>query len=867
MDIFARIESAAHSGAHGLNGIAAPSVKQNAAGNYRLGRANLHGLNIGIETPRGAYRTGKDGKPFSTMMQAHYGHVTGYRGADGDWIDCFIGAWPESGQAWVINQSALGGSFDEHKIMLGFNSEEEARQAYLGSFERGWQGLGSMVPCTVDQLKWWLKNGDTKKEIKATSLPFDGNNAMTTEITWDSEANPVNIDMPSLILAIRKDDADGLALDAVTVADIMEASDGELALDALVVPFAKLERKMGILQVVMKAAGNAVKPVGMQISAPFRQRGTTNVAVVYELSDGQSISVFFHNPDKNPNKILPADDMISWKWLLNKKDVTILVAPERGNDLNVREVARRMMKIAEKNSSRFARANASRAERMANIEAMKQSAAEKEAILTGLESEIMDLAAKVSQKRLGKAPTPELVQPETAPTVAEAEAAEIPEWKRNGFDPTTPEGYAVIAGNDEALDDHQDGLDSFFQGRIIEIRNALRDLGWDAENYKWPMYKSEFKIDVDFKRIGAGANVVGATWAVALKDAINSVGAYSVDDLTKTPAEFAAFIDAKAKPASDPTDVMAAKREQVLAGEAVVMSDKELDDWIKDGMPTNVVSAPNPDQVGILDAWLVGLVTNTRIQEFRKNAGIVEEPATADKSMDDVISVLPILKKFMPASQFSVLGDLIRGEEGQFFKNKLVEVAETIKSMPETYGQDGKGDQAIAYLHYFKGSGDWYITEKDSGSQQIQAFGQADLGMGPELGYISIEELAQNGVELDLYFTPKTLAEINGATSAAEVPSDPVVAADIPAAVVEENVADQKDQAANTGEDAGVVAAKAYLQSIISGATDMLDPEMANTLSDIHDKYKDVADVMAMFNDAAVAYSDFMVKAAKDAMS
>jgi len=56
---------------------------------------------------------------------------------------------------------------------------------------------------------------------------------------------------------------------------------------------------------------------------------------------------------------------------------------------------------------------------------------------------------------------------------------------------------------------------------------------------------------------------------------------------------------------------------------------------------------------------------------------------------------------------------------------------------------------------------DWYITEKDMGDEQIQAFGLADLGMGfPELGYISIEELVENGVELDLHWTPKTLAEV-----------------------------------------------------------------------------------------------------------
>ena len=80
--------------------------------------------------------------------------------------------------------------------------------------------------------------------------------------------------------------------------------------------------------------------------------------------------------------------------------------------------------------------------------------------------------------------------------------------------------------------------------------------------------------------------------------------------------------------------------------------------------------------------------------------------------------------------------------------------------MPETYGQDGMGDKAIAHLHYFKGSMDWYITEKDMEGEQLQAFGMVDMGYGPELGYISIAELVQNGIELDLHFTPMTLGEI-----------------------------------------------------------------------------------------------------------
>ncbi len=57
--------------------------------------------------------------------------------------------------------------------------------------------------------------------------------------------------------------------------------------------------------------------------------------------------------------------------MLNKKDITVIAAPERGLDLNVKSVAERIMKLAVKNSPAFIRANANRAEKLAVIEALK----------------------------------------------------------------------------------------------------------------------------------------------------------------------------------------------------------------------------------------------------------------------------------------------------------------------------------------------------------------------------------------------------------------------------------------------------------------------------------------------------------------
>jgi hypothetical protein len=117
------------------------------------------------------------------------------------------------------------------------------------------------------------------------------------------------------------------------------------------------------------------------------------------------------------------------------------------------------------------------------------------------------------------------------------------------------------------------------------------------------------------------------------------------------------------------------------------------------------------------------------------------------------------LARFIGADQLGCLRIGLQGEEKEFFVKKIIELRDLVNKMPKTYEQEGKGDQAVICLHYFIGNCNWWITEKDCEFIQLQAFGLADLGYGAEYGYISIEELIENGVELDFYYKPRTLAE------------------------------------------------------------------------------------------------------------
>ncbi|PJZ51641.1 hypothetical protein CH380_19145 [Leptospira adleri] len=146
-----------------------PTEAQKKAGNYKKKHLKIHDLPITIENPAGSSRKGidPDGKSWETKMNHHYGYIKGSKGNDGDHIDVFIGPNPNSEIVFVINQvNPKTKEFDEHKVMLGFDSDEDARNGYHSCYEKGWSGLGDMVSMTINQFQNWLENSDTQKEVE-----------------------------------------------------------------------------------------------------------------------------------------------------------------------------------------------------------------------------------------------------------------------------------------------------------------------------------------------------------------------------------------------------------------------------------------------------------------------------------------------------------------------------------------------------------------------------------------------------------------------------------------------------------------------------------------------------------------------------
>jgi len=462
MDSFTRLFEAAHAGAYGMNTLPEPSRAQRETDDYTKGHGSFQGIPVVIENPRGSMRkwSADDGTSGENLQTAHYGGFAGVTGADGDELDCYIGPYPEIDQVFVINQFVRG-AWDEHKVMIGFPDRRTAESVYLSNFKPGWPGLNSCVACTVDQLKWWMANGDLSKPLTPEQLPNEERKAME-KVLWDSaeQPQPKGATLAQVLYAIREHDKDDvLIFDAVTMADILEDSDGVIQLDALVLPYRKLERQMAILQKLLNRVGGDLSVLAMQVTDPFKRNGTTNIAAIFELSDGQTLTIFFHNPDVTPGKIMPSDELVSWKWMLNKKDVTIVVAPERGRDLNVRSVAARVMMLAKKNSARFQTANAKRAAVMEAIDTLKGEFETKTETLNGLLSEIADLEVKVATKPPKAAdPEPQAAAEPEVPLATQVAAAMEPDEKTVAQTAIDNQDNATLDAIQAALDAQIDAL-------------------------------------------------------------------------------------------------------------------------------------------------------------------------------------------------------------------------------------------------------------------------------------------------------------------------------------------------------------------------------------------------------------------------
>lgn len=165
-----------------------PTEAQKKVENYKQGHVTLWGLPISIENPKGSIRRGTDanGKKWEQEMHHTYGKIRRTEGVDGDHIDVFIGPNLTSNKVFVVDQRNVDtGEFDEHKVMLGFDSLDDAQNGYLSNYEEGWQGMGTVTEVTMDEFKKWIDSSHRKTkpfaEYKSVKTEGAASAAMQTD--------------------------------------------------------------------------------------------------------------------------------------------------------------------------------------------------------------------------------------------------------------------------------------------------------------------------------------------------------------------------------------------------------------------------------------------------------------------------------------------------------------------------------------------------------------------------------------------------------------------------------------------------------------------------------------------------------------
>jgi site-specific DNA-cytosine methylase len=170
-----------------------PSDAQKESGNYKKGHIKFGGYDYTIENPKGSTRSGKDsdGKEWKVIMHDTYGYIRGKFGKDGDHLDMFINDKADldnwNGDVFVVDQVNPDGSFDEHKVMYGYDSMDDAKKAYLANYSDGWQGLGNITGASKDEFDKWLDTSNRKLK------PF-ADYANVKFSLKDNQGNPLNQD-------------------------------------------------------------------------------------------------------------------------------------------------------------------------------------------------------------------------------------------------------------------------------------------------------------------------------------------------------------------------------------------------------------------------------------------------------------------------------------------------------------------------------------------------------------------------------------------------------------------------------------------------------------------------------------------------
>ena len=213
----------------------APTEAQKKAGNYKKGHVRIGSFDVTIENPKGSVRSGEDanGRKWETKMNNTYGYFRGTEGVDGDHIDVFISDNPDSWdgrRVFVVDQYNEDGTFDEHKVMFGFNSQEEAEAAYLSNYDKDWAKNRRIVTTSVsmEEFEKWVASSHRKTKAFAEYKSVKGSPAQKHTETGAERATESQRQAGEAVVAMMQEAGIEVVTDEKKMLEVIKENQPEI---------------------------------------------------------------------------------------------------------------------------------------------------------------------------------------------------------------------------------------------------------------------------------------------------------------------------------------------------------------------------------------------------------------------------------------------------------------------------------------------------------------------------------------------------------------------------------------------------------------------------------------------------------------
>jgi hypothetical protein len=179
---------------------------------------------------------------------------------------------------------------------------------------------------------------------------------------------------------------EGFILEAVTIESFSRTS----------------KRMMAVQRVLGKhlSDNEMIDPLEPIVGKPKKSGNFAYVTVQLPFTDGQTVSIVFHSPEGDKKKIGPSDQLIAFRWLLNKRDITQVVAPEAGKEVSLEQISKRIAQLVEKNHKRFVSTQKQAVEEKKRLEELTKQAEDAEQQNQELAEQLSELADKAESADL-----------------------------------------------------------------------------------------------------------------------------------------------------------------------------------------------------------------------------------------------------------------------------------------------------------------------------------------------------------------------------------------------------------------------------------------------------------------------------------